>query len=130
MKRKNQNGFSTIELVVALVVLGILVTVGGAAINEMTVINNRARDLALVNLIAQNKIELLRSAGYNSIAIGTVDFSSELPSELASPKTAHYTVTSPITGEKEITVSVTYHEYKRDRTLIYKGLISELGVAQ
>lgn len=129
-RHNTSQGFTTIELIMALLVLGTLIPLAGAGINLLTVTNNRARDLALANMLAQNKVELLRSAGYNSINLGTTDFSSELPSELGAPKSGNYTVTSPSDGIKEVVVTITYDDYKRSRTLQYKSLVSELGVAQ
>lgn len=129
-KQTHCAGFTTIELIMALLVLGVLIPLAGSGINLLTVTNNRARDLALANMLAQNKVELLRSAGYNSIALGTTDFSAELPTELGAPKSGNYTVTSPSNGIKEVVLTITYDDYKRSRTLSYKSIVSELGVAQ
>jgi hypothetical protein len=99
-------------------------------INNLTVLNNRTRDLALANLIIESKSEQIRNAGYNSLTPGMVDFSSELPNELASPKSGSYTVSNPTTGVAEIDITITYKDYGSTRTQNYKTIITELGVGQ
>ena len=86
MVKLNNSGFTITELLITLALFGIVTTMYAVGINNLTVLNNRARDLSLANTIAQNRFELIRSAGYNSAELGTTDFSSELPSILASPK--------------------------------------------
>jgi prepilin-type N-terminal cleavage/methylation domain-containing protein len=98
MKTNHQKGFTIVELVVTIVIAGIIIPAVAIALNNLTAINHRARDLAIANTIAQNKVETLRSIGYNSVATGTVDFSSELPGSMGAPKSASYTISTPTTG--------------------------------
>jgi hypothetical protein len=116
--------------VVSIVVAGIIIPSVALALNNLAAINHRARDLALANTIAQNKVETLRSIGYNSVSSGTVSFSSELPSSMGSPRSASYTISSPVTGEKQIDVNITYTDYGGSKNLTYRTIISELGVGQ
>jgi len=130
MNKKRQMGFTIVELVVTIVVAGIIIPSVAIALNNLAAINHRARDYALANDIAQNKVETLRSNGYNSISMGTVNFSSELPASMGSPKSASYTISSPVTGEKQIDISISFTEYNATRTLSFRTYISELGVGQ
>jgi type II secretory pathway pseudopilin PulG len=130
MNKKRQMGFTIVELVVTIVVAGIIIPSVAIALNNLAAINHRARDYALANDIAQNKVETLRSNGYNSINMGTVNFSSELPASMGSPKSASYTISSPVTGEKQIDISISFTEYNATRTLSFRTYISELGVGQ
>lgn len=123
-------GFTVTELLIAMALFAIVVPLFAVGINNLTVLNNRARDLSLANMVAQNQFEALRSAGFNSIEVGNYDFTANLPSTLAEPKIATYEVTAPETGIKEVLVTITYSDYGSDRTVQYKSLISELGVAQ
>jgi type II secretory pathway pseudopilin PulG len=128
--KRATGGFTVAELVITIVVMGFIIPAIALALTNLSVINYRARDLTLANLAAQNKIESLRSIGYNSISSGTVSFSSELPSSMGGPKSASYTVTTPQTGIKQIDVSISYTEYKSTHNLAYRTYISELGVGQ
>jgi type II secretory pathway pseudopilin PulG len=124
------SGFTIAELVITIVIMGIIIPAVALALTNLSVINYQARDLTLANMIAQNKVETLRSAGYNSVATGTQSFTSELPSNMGSPKTASYTITAPQTGIKQVDVSISYTEYKATKNISYRTYISELGVGQ
>jgi prepilin-type N-terminal cleavage/methylation domain-containing protein len=130
MATKHEQGFTLVELLLTIAVFAIVMPAIAVGINNLVVINNRARDLALINMLAQNKVEMLRSAGYNSIATGTTSFTSELPSSLASPKNASYTVTNSSPGIKEIVITIYYKDYSQTKTVNYKTIISEIGVGQ
>jgi type II secretion system protein I len=126
---KKQGGFTVVELLVALALFAIIIPSLVVGMGTVTQLNNRARDLTLISIVAENKIETLRSLGYNSITAGTTSFTSELPQELAGPKSASYTVTQG-TGIKTIAVSVSYTDNRRSRTITYQSVISETGVGQ
>lgn len=133
---RNQPGFTVVELVIAIVVMGFVIPAVALAMTNLTVINYQARDLALANMTAQNKIESLRSNGYNAVPAGTVNFSSELPSTMGSPKSASYTVTdgtaagTPPVGVKQVDITISYTEYKSTQTITFRSYIGELGVGQ
>lgn len=127
---KKENGFTVVELLITIAICGVIIPLLAAGLNSLVVVNNRSRDLSLVTMLAQNKIELLRSAGYNSLAVGTTDFSGELPSSLASPKSASYNVVSTKLGVKEVQLSITYNDYSTPKTVQFKTSITELGIGQ
>jgi prepilin-type N-terminal cleavage/methylation domain-containing protein len=127
---KRSAGFTIIEILISLAVFALAIPAIAISIKNLIVLNNRARDLALINIIASNKAEQVRSAGFNSLTAGTVDFSGELSSEISSPKTASYTVTIPSAGQAEVVLNVSYRDYNKTRTLTYKTIVSELGVGQ
>jgi hypothetical protein len=93
-------------------------------------VNKIARDQALANMLVQNKVETLRSAGYNSLNNGTTSFVAELPNVMGAPKSASYTISTPQTGVKQIDISLSYTEYHKTKSLSYKTYVSELGVGQ
>jgi hypothetical protein len=114
------------------VVMGIIIPAVSIALTNLAVVNHQARDQALANFIAQNKVESLRSIGFNALNAGTTDFSASLPNIMGSPKSARYTITNdtPTTGVKQIDISISYTEYKKTRNLSYRTYVSELGVGQ
>lgn len=119
-----------LELLSAIAIFALVVPALAVGIRNLIVMNNRARDLSLVSLAAENKTEQLRSSGYNSLSEGTVDFSGELPTEISNPKSASYTVTTPEEGVKEVTITISYWDYNNTKTRTYKTIVSELGVGQ
>lgn len=135
-KGHRSHGFTVVELVIAIVIMGFVVPAVALALNNLTTINYQARDLSLANTTAQGKIEALRSQGYNAVPAGTVNFSSELPSSMGSPKSASYTVTdgtaggTPPTGVKQVDITISYTEFKSTQTVTYRSYIGELGVGQ
>jgi type II secretory pathway pseudopilin PulG len=129
-KTTSEGGFTIVELVITIVIAGIIIPAVTIALTNLTVINLRARDQVLANMLAQNKVESLRSTGYNSLNNGTTSFTSELPNIMGSPKSASYTISTPQTGLKQIDVSISYTEYKIARSVAFRTYISELGVGQ
>ena len=127
--KRDSKGFTIVEMLVALALFAIIIPAITLGLSTLTQLNNRARDLTLISIIAENKIESLRSMGYNSVIVGTTTFTSELPSEIASPKTATLTVAQG-TGLKTIDVSIQYTDYRNSRTINYKSVIGETGVGQ
>ncbi|MBA3757393.1 hypothetical protein H0X09_00800 [Candidatus Saccharibacteria bacterium] len=126
----NSVGFTIVELIITIVLMGIIIPAVAIGITNLAVINYQSRNLVLVNTLAQNKVETLRSFGYNSINNGTTAFTSEIPGTVGGPKSATYTITTPQTGLKQIDVSITFTEYKVSRTVAFRTYISELGVGQ
>src|SRR5436190_2054645 len=103
-KNSLQRGFTIVELMTTVVVAGIIIPAIAIALTNLAVVNKLARDQALANMLVQNKVETLRSSGYNSLSDGATNFVSELPNTMGSPKSASYTVSSPATGEKQVDV--------------------------
>jgi prepilin-type N-terminal cleavage/methylation domain-containing protein len=128
--RRNRAGFTIAELVITIVLMGIIIPAIALALTNLSVVNYQARDLALANMIAQNKVETLRSAGYNSVSIGTQNFTAELPASMGKQRTASYSVSLPQTGIKQVDINISYTEYKSTKNLAFRTYISELGVGQ
>jgi type II secretory pathway pseudopilin PulG len=129
-KKKNPAGFTVVELMITVVIAGFIIPAVAIALTNLAVVNKQARDKVLVNMLVQNKVETLRSAGYNSLSNGTTSFASELPNIIGSPKSASYTISTPQTGIKQIDISISYTEYKAAKSLSYRTYVSELGVGQ
>lgn len=130
MKQKKTDGFSIVELVLAIVVGAIFIGSMALIVNNYTDLSRRSRNLVLANSYAEGKVETLRNNGYNGINTGTSSLTSELPSDLASPKSASMTVTSPQDGLKKVVISINYSDLGISRTYIYTTYVGELGVGQ
>lgn len=131
---KQLQGFTVVELLIAIALFGVVMPSIIIGVMSLVMINDRAGDLSQANVIAESKIESIRSAGYNSLVNGSTSFVEELPATFDGPKSASYTVAdfngSATSGMKEITVSISYNSYGRTISLDYKSIISELGIAQ
>lgn len=131
MLRKDSGGFTVIEILIGLAVFAVTIPAIAAGVNNLIVLNDRARDLTVANLIAESKAEELRGNGFNALTLGVTDMTAELPYELANPNSAFYEVTNPSPGIADITISITYDDYGgAPRVLEYKTTVSELGVGQ
>ncbi len=129
-RKLTSHGFTLTELVIAISLFGLIIPIIALSVTELTILNARSRNILLANTAAQNKVETLRSQGFNSIPTGTVDFSSELSSLLSSPKTASYTITNSTASIKDVSITISFRDGTTTRTTQYQTSISELGVGQ
>ena len=136
MKKINHDGFTIIELLVAILLFAILVPTLITFLTSIDSLNKRANDLALVNSTLENKVEALRSQGYNAVTIEpdgsprVVDFTDELPDRLSAPKSASYTVSQSVQGLKQIDVAITYHSINGPQDVELRTYLGEIGVGQ
>ncbi|MDZ7786561.1 MAG: hypothetical protein U5L95_05640 [Candidatus Saccharibacteria bacterium] len=131
LKLNDSGGYSIIEIVVVLAVFAVAIPALVLGVNNLILLNERARNRTLANSFAESKAEELRGAGFNALPLGTTsDISGELPPQLPSPKGASYEVVNDTPGLAEITITIDYNDYGDNRELQYKTNISELGVGQ
>jgi len=128
MKNKS-GGFTVVELLIAIGLVGVLVPSLYLAVNAINVTNKKSRNIFIANVSVENKIEKLRSGGYNSIPSGELDFTNELPSELPKPNKAVLKINAS-DGMKTIDVSISFQDAGRQRSTQYKTIISETGIGQ
>ncbi len=126
---KSEGGFTVLEIVIAIGLIGIVIPAMYLTSNSIVRINKSSRNIALANIAAENKIESLRSNGYNAINNGQTDFTSEVPKDLPKPNSAVMNVTTSI-GKKYIDLSISFKDSNRQRTVLYKTIVSETGVGQ
>jgi len=130
--KNNQSGFTLVEVVVTIIVAGIMMIGLSSTVVGIRLVNARAKDAALINTIAEQKIEELRSRTFVQLEDGTFDFTNELPNTITGDRLAEYEVET-VTGNvalKEITVSITYNSFNNEVTYAYRSYIGELGVGQ
>lgn len=128
--KKEQNGFTIVELLLVIVVGGILVLSINTILTSHAYLSQRGRDLILANAYAELKMESLRSIGFLGLTDGTTDITSELPSELSNSRSGTLTISSFSPSVKQVLITITYNEQGKSRTYNYKSLIGELGVGQ
>ncbi len=130
MKKQDSNGFSLVELLIAIVVGAAFISAMSLVVNNYTNLSTRHRNLVLANSYAEAKIEELRNNTYNSLATGSTNLTGELPASLPSPKSATMVVTQSQTGLKQIEITITYNDLGNTKTYSYKTYEGELGVGQ
>ncbi len=127
-----QQGFSLVEIAVGLVVVGIIIISLSNVFVSIGVIQRQSDHLSLASRIAEQKIESLRNNHYNSLPLSppAIDFTSELPDSLASPRLAQVYVSEPEAGMKRLEVTITYREGGRSKTVQLSALIGNIGISQ
>lgn len=132
IKTNKQNGFTIVELVVTIMLFAVLIPSIANFLVFLGDLNSRSRNLTSVSAIAQNKIEDLRSKGFLAVNVGTVDFTNELPDQMAKPRQASYTVTHPGGNPslKDIKVTINYTDTGGQHSYNFKTYLGELGVGQ
>ena len=129
-KKIEQAGFSIVELIVSLVVGSILIGATTLITIAYSRLSNRALSLTVANSYAENKVESLRSIGFLGLTDGTSNVTTELPSELKSPRSASVQISSASSTTKKIDLNITYNDQGAARTYSYTTYIGELGVGQ
>lgn len=127
---KSSDGFSIVELVIAIVVGVTFIGSMNLVVDNYDNLSRRDRNLVLANSFAEGEMEALRNQGYNSLSAGTTDISGQLPTQLPTPRSSSLTISQPQAGLKQIKVSLTYNDQGASRTYNYTTDIGELGVGQ
>ncbi len=126
----NERGFTLVELIVtatyvaaaSAAIIGIFIAVG--------TLNRHSRNLAVATALAEQKMETYRDAGYAAIPTGSPaeNFSSSLPSNFGSPKSALANVTIVQPGLKQVDVILSYTEDGRPKTVRLRTLMAQRGI--
>lgn len=127
---KSSDGFSIIELIIAIVVGVTFIGSMNLIVDNYNNLSRRTRNLVLANSFADGKAEELRNDGYNSLSIGNTDISSQLPTQLPTPDSSSLTISQAQPGLKQVDILITYNDQGITRTYSYRTYIGELGVGQ
>lgn len=131
MSRNNQSGFTLVELVITILVLGVVLTSVVTMFVNIQQAQTHTRYLESATYAAQTEIESLRTINYNNLTPGqTINFTSSLPTTLPSGSTGTVTVSEPVTGLRRVDVSVTYTYKGKSRTVTLSSQIGVLGITQ
>jgi prepilin-type N-terminal cleavage/methylation domain-containing protein len=126
------SGFSLVEIVVALAIIGIMIVSLANLFIAIGVLQRQNRNLTLATRIAESKIEGLRNNHYNALAPSPppIDFTNELPDELAEPRSAIVTISEPTPGIKRLDITISYREGLQTKTIRLSSLLGNIGIAQ
>lgn len=130
MKDK-QSGFTLVELVVAIAVIGLLVTGVTSLYITIETTQRKTRLLETATRAGEKKIEELRNNHYNTLTNGsTIDFTTELPSTLPEPHSGTVDVSEPTPGVKRVDLNITYRDGRIDKEVELTSMIGVLGLGQ
>lgn len=137
ISRNQQSGFTILELVITISVIGVILPTVVMFLNAINSMNGRANTISIINGFAENKIEGYRSAGFKSVPLtaGPVAYTGGdgLPNNIPEPNSASYEVeladpTNP--SIKKITISVSFRSFDATETKSFVTYLGELGVGQ
>ena len=123
-------GFTIVESIIAMIVGAIMISSAILILTSGQRLGQRHRDLVVANAFVEQKIEALRSIGFLGLTNGTTNITSEMPSELNTPRSANLQISTPSNGLKKVDLSITYNESGNTRSYTYTTYIGELGVGQ
>lgn len=124
-------GFTVVEVVVTIVFLGFVVLSITQLYLSIERVQEKTTWLQTASHAAQAEIEALRNNNYNSLTDGQViDFTSQLPTTLPSPRSAKVVVSEPQSGLKKVDVTVSYGDHGSTRNVKATSLIGVIGISQ
>ncbi len=122
----SDHGFTLVELLVTVVVLGIAIIGIAELFYSMQVAQVQSQHLDLATRAARAEIEDLRNNGYNNlVASGNINFTAKLPSSLPPNRSGTVAVSQPVIGLVQVDVTVSYTDYDKPQTV---KLTSDIGV--
>ena len=127
---KDQNGFTLVELVATIAVLGII-TLGIANLfYSIQYIQRQSNYLDRATRAAQRQVEVLRNNSYNSLPLGEINFTNQLPDSLPNDRSGTVQVSEPSPGLKRVDVTVSYNDGGKQQQVTLSSLIGVIGLSQ
>lgn len=125
-------GFTLVEIAVGIAILGIMIISIANLFIAIEAIQRQSLHLALAHRAAEQEIESLRNSHYNTLALSppNVDFTDELPPELASPRSGEVVISEPQPGIKRLDLTITYRNGRRTKTVKMSALLGNIGISQ
>jgi prepilin-type N-terminal cleavage/methylation domain-containing protein len=129
--RKPHGGFTLLETMLTVVVLGLAVTVIAGLYYEMQQLQGKSQHLDLATRAAQTEIEVLRNNSYNSLTPGsTINFTSNLHSGLPPDKKGEVKISQPTDGLRRVDVTITYHDGSTPEKVKLSSTIGVIGIGK
>lgn len=131
MARDNQSGFTLVELLVTISLLGLIVIGVTNLYITISSAQRKSYHLEIATRAGEAQIESLRNAQYNNLeAGGQINFTSSLPSDLPEPRSGIVDISEPSDGIKRVDVTITYKDGSGSKTVKQSSLIGVIGIGQ
>lgn len=131
MSHKNEDGFTLVELIVAIVIISLMAIGVTSLYIAIEKTQRKTRLLETATRAGEKKIEELRNNHYNSLENDTIiDFTDELPTALPEPRSGTVDVSEPTPGIKRVDVTISYKDGRTNRDVELSSLIGVLGIGQ
>jgi prepilin-type N-terminal cleavage/methylation domain-containing protein len=125
------NGFTLVELMVTMVVLGIIITSLGGMYYIMQDLAVQSQHLDIATRAARTEIEDLRNSGFDSLTPGNnINFTASLPSSLPKNATGTVVVSQPLSGLIRVDVTISYTDFNAPQTVELSSDIGVIGIGQ
>jgi prepilin-type N-terminal cleavage/methylation domain-containing protein len=130
-RQAQEAGFTLVELLVTMIVLGIIIASMAGLYWTMQVMQVQSQHLDMANRAARTEIENLRNNGYNNLTPGsTINFTSSLPTNLPKDKQGLVAVSQPVTDLRRVDVTITYTDYGKTQKITLSSNIGIIGIGQ
>ncbi len=138
-KAKNsQEGFSVVELLITLIIIGTAFGAFMIIFTSIQSINKKGLDISSANSLAFAKSQEYENKSFAAITAtspaGTLveveDFSSSLPTTLASPRVGKVYVNTSSATLKQVVVNVTFGSGSEQRQIQYADFIQAKGLGR
>lgn len=131
MRRTRESGFTLIELIVTISIMGLLII---GLVNLFITIEASQRKsyhLEIASRAGEQQIEELRNSQYGNLDVDDdIDFTDDLPEDLPEPRSGIVEVSEPEPGIKRVDVTITYKDGGGSKTVKQSSLIGVIGIGQ
>jgi len=138
MNKKTAQGFTVIELLITLIVVGVVFLAFTTTYAGITNISKKGTDVATASQMAFAKLQEYENLDFNNLPptapIGSLqqveDFSSSLPGVLEAPRTGIVYINTVSSTLKQVVVKVTFGSGASQRYIEYDTFIQKHGVGR
>jgi prepilin-type N-terminal cleavage/methylation domain-containing protein len=138
MLRPPNKGFTVIELLITLIVIGVLFTAFTTTFAGLENISKKGNDVIVASNQAFSKLQSYENLNFTSLPATTPtgslveveDFSSSLPNSLEPPRVGKVYVNSQTSSNKQVLVRVTFGSGTSQRFIEYVTFIQKNGVGR
>jgi type II secretory pathway pseudopilin PulG len=138
MIRHNSGGFTVIELLITLIVVGVVFIAFTTTFAGVENISKKGSDIATASSVAFSKLESYENLNFSSLPTtsptGSLqqveDFSASLPVVLESPRVGKVYINTTSATLKQVDVQITFGSGPSQRFIEYDTFIQKNGVGR